>query len=169
MMKPLHLPHSAWKRRTSMLRALFICAYLLYGTTCSDPRHEIPPVFRLGSGAVPSTHFLEPLRAKGSGELAAVPPPRPSTSSSSRPWSLWFTHNEQYVPLYCFVSMYYIICCMVPGHGRGQHHAPHHGQPQLSNSSFNYRLPPAWAPEMETQYSFRAWTADLVLWSNSRT
>ena len=74
------------------------------------------------------------------------------------------THNEQYIPLYCFVSMYYIICCMVPGHGRGNTHAPHHGQPQLSNSSFNYRLPPAWAPEMETQYSFRAWTTDLVLW-----
>jgi hypothetical protein len=29
---------------------------------------------------------------------------------------------------------------------------------------FTYRIPPAWAPENEQHYSFRAWCQDLQLW-----
>eukprot|EP00969_Alexandrium_andersonii_P261459 11559034-Alexandrium_andersonii.AAC.1 len=31
-------------------------------------------------------------------------------------------------------------------------------------ANFNARLPPAWNPEHEQSYSFRAWVQDLQLW-----
>ena len=40
--------------------------------------------------------------------------------------------------------------------------------PRLGGShgggDFTYRIPPAWAPENEQHYSFRAWVQDLQLW-----
>ncbi len=39
--------------------------------------------------------------------------------------------------------------------------------PQFVNPSFNYRVPPAWSPELARRgansYSFRAWSRDIVL------
>ena len=34
----------------------------------------------------------------------------------------------------------------------------------LAGRDFNYRLPPAWSPEIEHQYSFRAYMTDISLW-----
>ena len=46
------------------------------------------------------------------------------------------------------------ICLMLPrlgGQGAG-------------GGDFTYRIPPAWSPENEQHYSFRAWCQDLQLW-----
>ena len=32
------------------------------------------------------------------------------------------------------------------------------------NRDFNYRIPPAWSPEGERNYSFRAYMADISIW-----
>ncbi len=34
----------------------------------------------------------------------------------------------------------------------------------LSGPNFNYRIPPAWTPENEISYSFRAYMTDMSLW-----
>ncbi len=36
---------------------------------------------------------------------------------------------------------------------------------QHSGDIFNYRIAPRWNPEQEQQYSFRAYTTDLMLWT----
>ena len=41
---------------------------------------------------------------------------------------------------------------------------PAAGQPQLTAGNFNYRIPPAWSPENENTYSFRAFMTDLSMW-----
>ena len=38
------------------------------------------------------------------------------------------------------------------------------GGPTLVGRDFNYRIPPAWSPEIESQYSFRAYMTDISLW-----
>ncbi len=50
-------------------------------------------------------------------------------------------------------SLLAAVGCMMPH--------PHH-QP---GDNFNYRIPPRWNPEQEQQYSFRAYTTDLMLWT----
>ena len=40
-----------------------------------------------------------------------------------------------------------LVACMVPGR------------------SSHPRLPPAWSPEMEHQYSFSTWSRDILIWS----
>jgi len=32
------------------------------------------------------------------------------------------------------------------------------------NRDFNYRIPPAWSPEHENSYSFRAYLTDISIW-----
>ncbi len=36
---------------------------------------------------------------------------------------------------------------------------------QQQQDDFNFRVPPRWNPEQEHQYSFRACTTDMMLWS----
>ncbi len=36
--------------------------------------------------------------------------------------------------------------------------------PGLTGHNFNYRIPPAWSPEQEQTYSFRAYMTDISLW-----
>ena len=40
---------------------------------------------------------------------------------------------------------------------------PAAGQPQLTAGNFNYRIPPAWAPEQDHHYSFRACMTGLAM------
>ena len=47
-----------------------------------------------------------------------------------------------------------MLCYMMPGVG----------QPVAQSRDFNYRIPPAWAPEMESTYSFRAYMTDVSIW-----
>jgi len=54
------------------------------------------------------------------------------------------------------------LCSMMPG-GRGDRGGgPMNGG---GGGNFNYRIPPAWSPEREESYSFRAWVTDLHLWT----
>ena len=43
---------------------------------------------------------------------------------------------------------------------------PHGGQNANTAAArdFNYRIPPAWSPETESQYSFRVWLTDITIW-----
>ena len=45
-------------------------------------------------------------------------------------------------------------------------HMMPHGVPQLSTSArdFNYRIPPAYNPDNEATYSFRAYMTDISIW-----
>ena len=36
--------------------------------------------------------------------------------------------------------------------------------PMLAKLGLNYRIPPAWTPENENSYSFRAYMTDMSLW-----
>ena len=48
-----------------------------------------------------------------------------------------------------------IILFMMPAGG---------GMPNMVGRDFNYRVPPYWSPELEHQYSFRAYMTDISLW-----
>ena len=41
---------------------------------------------------------------------------------------------------------------------------PRFGGEGGAGGDFTYRIPPAWAPEKEQHYSFRAWAHDIQLW-----
>ena len=45
------------------------------------------------------------------------------------------------------------VCHMMPGLGGGSR-----------TENFNYRIPPSWSPEDDSNYSFRAYMTDLSLW-----
>ena len=43
-------------------------------------------------------------------------------------------------------------------------HIPRLEEGCQGRGGFHYRVPPAWSPEYEASYSFRAWCQDLSLW-----
>ena len=45
------------------------------------------------------------------------------------------------------------LCTMMPGQGGASR-----------EQNFNYRIPPAWSPDMDHHYSFRAYMTDISLW-----
>eukprot|EP00969_Alexandrium_andersonii_P082365 3630224-Alexandrium_andersonii.AAC.1 len=47
---------------------------------------------------------------------------------------------------------------MMPRFGGGD------GGGSSGGANFNHRQPPAWNPEHESSYSFRAWVQDIQLW-----
>ena len=51
------------------------------------------------------------------------------------------------------VTVASLACHMMPGLGGGSR-----------TENFNYRIPPAWSPENDSNYSFRAFRTDLSLW-----
>ncbi len=59
------------------------------------------------------------------------------------------------------VSMIAIITLMMPQGGR-RHQGP--GPDLREGGSLTYRVPPAWSPENENHYSFRAYMTDLAFW-----
>ena len=59
----------------------------------------------------------------------------------------------QLVPAACIA----IIWMMMPT-------GPAAGMPQLTAGNFNYRIPPAWSPEQDNHYIFRAYMTDLAMW-----
>ena len=44
---------------------------------------------------------------------------------------------------------------------------PRNSLPQLDNRSFNYRVPPAWAPELgySGEYTYQCWCRDIMHWT----
>ena len=99
-------------------------------------------VFRLGSGAaVPSTPttVYQPYVSQ---------PSRPPLGSSVM----------QRVLKYCLpASLIFVLMMMMPAVGM-----PHGGGGGARD--FNYRIPPAWSPEQEHVYSFRAYMTDISQW-----
>ncbi len=78
---------------------------------------------------------------------------RPSTSGSST----CMVYSECLIGLWAMlaVGISSLFGCMQSGDLPGE----------LRGGGFNYRSPPAWGPEIDYQYSFLAYTTDLVLWS----
>ena len=48
-----------------------------------------------------------------------------------------------------------LLTCMMPGPN---------AQVGGQQSNFNYKIPPAWSPENDRTYSFRAYMTDISLW-----
>ena len=51
------------------------------------------------------------------------------------------------------VTVVSLACHMMPGLGGGSR-----------TENFNYRIPPAWSPENDSNYSFQAYMTDISLW-----
>ena len=62
--------------------------------------------------------------------------------------------REKQIAWVLFMSLLGFIALMMPA-----------GAPTMSSAKdFNYRIPPAWSPENEASYSFRAYFTDISLW-----
>jgi len=93
-----------------------------------------------------------PLRTEGSGERhLSEAVALPSTMSGTRPWSRLYI----VIALLPFAAISVLGNMMAPGAG---------GLTPGGRDNFNYRIPPAWSPENENHYSFRAYMADIFLW-----
>ena len=88
-----------------------------------------PPVFRPGSGAEVATATTD------------------SLSGSSKHRTLTFETLKYFTLFGTIVTSALIVMHMLPGHrgGNGRNHR-----------DYQYRVPPAWSPETEATYPFRA-------------
>ena len=59
------------------------------------------------------------------------------------------------VAAYIGILIMCLLALMMPGGGA----------PGMGGRDFNYRIPPAWSPETENSYSFRAYLTDISLWT----
>jgi len=122
------------------------------------------PVFRLGSGAfvlhgspLPSAASedylgsLRPLRFENNG---GKPFAKAIVPRTSRP-TLWPGPRLDIVVALLPLAILAILGLMM---------APGAAGPAPSGRDFNYRIPPAWSPENENHYSFRAYMTDISLW-----
>ena len=99
------------------------------------------PVFRLGSGAVV-----------------------PQSTAPARPTDYQLIYQEKpalaRVPLHRVlmigIPMFFAMLFMLM--------MPAGGQNQGNSRDFNYRIPPSWSPENESNYSFRAYMTDISIW-----
>ena len=125
--------------------------------------------FRLGSGAAvplpwfPVTNSVKPTAAaRTSRPTMPLPDAKPLMeanmlkSTASAPGHRLPTPPRwllQVIPAMIIVFLW----CMMPA-------GPNTGMPQLTSGNFNYRIPPAWSPEQDHHYSFRAYLTDLTMW-----
>ena len=119
------------------------CTLLWTLTLCSVAHGEgqnsaRPPVFRVGSGAGVT--------------------PTPSAHQSKNSQSPQPTLGQRLVHpvlILCLpASVFFVLMMMVPAGGPGGG----------GGRDFNYRIPPAWSPEQEHTYSFRAYMTDVSQW-----
>ena len=115
---------------------------LIGAVPSAEENMALSSVFRLGSGAaVPST----PAKDYQSNDI-------------QKPHRHNVLHRVQRVLMYCTPLMAVFaltLMVMVPGSSSGG---------GGGSRDFNYRIPPAWSPEMEHQYSFRAYMTDISQW-----
>ena len=118
-----------------------ICGVTGSVASASGENSPLSSVFRLGSGAVvPSS----PVKVYQSSDIQ---------KKQHRPSSL---HRVQRVLMYCTPLMaVFALTLMVPGLSSGG---------SGGSRDFNYRIPPAWSPENEHHYSFRAYMTDISQW-----
>ena len=103
-----------------------------------------PVSFQLGSGA--STN--EPNTLTAPNGLAEAERPKPGRSASPAPV---FHRVRKSLHNFSAVAVIIILLMMMPTSHAG-------------NRDFNYRIPPAWSPEHENSYSFRAYLTDISIW-----
>ena len=74
---------------------------------------------------------------------------------------------KHHIPQLALLMFALYLVSLVPPHhhGGGHHHRGGMELPSLQGGSFNYRIPPSWSPENESNYSFRAFATDLTLWT----
>ena len=119
--------------------ALAVCALLMASNralaTPTDNTVTEPTVFRPGSGASGSLYPATKNNYQSNNINTLSGPP----------------HGLLRVLMFCMPLMVIgFLVMMVPGAG----------QPR----DFNYRIPPAWNPEHENAYSFRAYLTDIAQW-----
>ena len=86
------------------------------------------------------------------------PDSEPQTEASMLK-SIWHNYPELAMWLVGGLTAGYVVsalCCMMPGNSSGAGM----GRPE----NFNYRIPPSWSPDNDSQYSFRAYMTDISLW-----
>ena len=126
-----------------------------------DPRNEllpyqepeVAPLFRVGSGARGLT---------ASHPTGAAQQLLPELQVQARPDAHQGLQADQRVQwIATAVAGAFLILCVTAA----LRHMIPAGIPQISNNSrdFNYRVPPAWSPEMEATYSFSAYMTDISL------
>ena len=128
-------------------------ASLALGTKAASPSlahaMDIPSMsFRLGSGA---SGYQSSGPLPGRGPKASVEAERPKPEPPARPVPQIFKKSFVLVNPIILLG---ILFLMMPA-----------GQPNLTGGSrdFNYRIPPAWSPENESSYSFRAYMTDISI------
>ena len=134
----------------------------------------LPPLFQVGSGAqvghekhVPRTgastdpHTLvwDPYNMQdhmypNKNSIYKVTPRKGSTTSLGQDAKPTLVNTKRLKPVVGILPLVVILILlyMMPQQGGG------------GARDFNYRIPPAWSPEMESSYSFRAYMTDLSLW-----
>ncbi len=121
----------------------------------------ISPTFRLGSGAlVTNSPTLGLATQFWSSEPAKLLPDPPAAMEANRLKSLRGSADSRSLWLpslrwFLLAGIGLIVMLMMPAAG----------PPNLTGrENFNYRIPPAWSPEQENTYSFRAYMTDISLW-----
>ena len=119
---------------------LYLCVQELAVKTSG---HGMPPLFRLGGGAVASQ------------STASVQPADASSKYQGKPaYPRVPLRHVLLIGLPLFFSIALLIMMMPVG-----------GPSYTGNSrDFNYRIPPSWSPENENNYSFRAYMTDISIW-----
>ena len=147
---PDPLPFSLVMLCRRMLMVAASCAAVPEGKD-GVPMTPIPTSFRLGSGAsmVRSMDWDTTSR---------------STSDLDNPLST----NDLVDPLLKTMAIVLgpiaflgILCLMMP---TGMPNLTNGNVQTSNNRDFNYRIPPAWSPENENNYSFRAYMTDIAIW-----
>jgi len=112
----------------------------------SRPDRPDPPVFRLGSGADVVTYDPRISPVKGN---------NPKPVAQPQPVLKWVREPHSLVTMSYVIAAISILILMMPAGG---------AQLTGGNRDFNYRVPPAWSPENESSYSFRAYMTDISIW-----
>ena len=121
------------------LRLLLVYFTAVDGGSDGLVKHQHPPVSRVGSGAVVASH----------------PAPPSAAALRQRPLLQRLQGHGLLPTALSIIALSFIVILMMPTLG---------GQNHTGARDFNYRIPPAWSPENESSYSFRAYMTDVALW-----
>ena len=126
--------------------------------TLKKPGGFLPGPFQVGSGAVGSDMELPETTPVTEGilltSLGEATPSATRRLLSSTVTQKIFSHQGISVLTYAGVAA---AVCAILGHMMASAAAP-------VPRDFNYRVPPAWSPENDSSYSFRAFVTDVSLW-----
>ena len=126
---------------------------LSWSFTRSEQTRDATPGFKLGSGAVNDERrklFQEEKTADDERRMQPSPSRVLSETESSTEGTSPTNKKPAILKLTPFLALMSVLMLMMPSPG--------------GRDSSNYRVPPAWNPENEQHYSFRAYMTDMSIW-----